>query len=424
MKHKLATIIPTFFISVLATLIVANLGDQQKDIDYQIHNLSAVTHPQWSLAIENLMGPAIVHGNQITAYQNGDEIFPPMLEAIRGAKKTINFETYIYLSGKVADQFVEALTERARAGVKVHMLIDWVGSQKIEEALIDKLKAGGVQVEWYHKIAWYTISRFNNRTHRKILVVDGKIGFTGGVGIADDWLGDARNEKEWRDTHFKVTGPVVGQLQAAFADNWITVAPEVQHDETYFPKIEPSGASEAQMFKSSPREGAASAQLLYILSIAAAKKSIHIATAYFVPGDLAIKALVDAQKRGVNVEIIVPGEHIDSQLVHYASRHRFEELLRAGIKIYEYQPTMFHCKIMVIDEAWSSVGSTNFDDRSFRLNSEANLNILDEKFAKEQIAVFEQDKSKAKLITLDDWENRSFGEKILGWCANLFKTQI
>jgi cardiolipin synthase len=347
-----------------------------------------------------------------------------MLAAVRSANRSITFETYIYWSGKIGREFSEALAERSQAGVRVHVLLDWVGSKQLDQSAIDRMIESGVEVEKYRPLRWYNLSRVNSRTHRKILVVDGKFGFIGGVGIADLWLGHAQDPKHWRDTHFQVEGPVVAHLQAAFADNWTKTHANVLNEEHYFPELTKAGELCAQVFMSSPREGGDSARLMYLLSIAAARQRILIANSYFVPDDLCVRRLVEAKSHGVNVEIIVPGKYIDTKVTRRASRSRWEPLLEAGVAIYEYQPTMFHCKVMVVDDCWTSVGSTNFDNRSFRLNDEANLNVLDKEFAEEQAAIFEQDKQRCRRIALEEWQRRPWREKMVEWLAGLLRSQV
>jgi cardiolipin synthase len=254
--------------------------------------------------------------------------------------------------------------------------------------------------------------------------VDGVIGFTGGVGIADKWLGNAQDPEHWREAHFRVEGPVVAQMQATFLDNWLKTRGELLHGDDYFPPIAPAGESYAQMFRSSSRGGAESVRLMYLMSIADARRSIRIANSYFVPDDLAVRALADARRRGVSVEIIVPGEHTDTEIVRKASRSLWGELLAAGVEIYEYRPTMYHCKVMVVDESWVSVGSTNFDERSFRLNDEANLNVYDPVFARQQVAIFEQDKAASQRITLEQWAQRPWTERMLEKAAGLLRSQL
>ena len=264
----------------------------------------------------------------------------------------------------------------------------------------------------------------NNRTHRKVLVVDGKLGFTGGVGIADVWAGHAQDPDHWRDTHFRAEGPVVAQMQAVFADNWTKITGVVLHGADYFPTLAKHGDSDAQMFSSSPQGGSESMQLMYLLAITAASRSIHLSSAYFVPDELSMKALVAAAQRGVRVQIITPGEHMDAETVGRASRARWGELLEAGVEIFEYRPTMYHCKVMVVDGLWVSVGSTNFDRRSFALNDEANLNIFDAAFAGRQIEIFQQDVEQSKAITLSEWQRRPLAEKVIEHAASLLSAQL
>jgi cardiolipin synthase len=334
-----------------------------------------------------------------------------MLTAIGGAKKTINFETYIYWSGDVGKRFADALAERARNGVKVNLLVDWVGSQKMDKDMLEQMATSGVEIRKYHPLAWYMLDKLNNRTHRKLLVVDGRVGFTGGVGIADEWSGHAQDPDHWRDTHYRIEGPAVAQMQAAFVDNWTEVSGRILDGGEYFPREEEAGSQVAQLFHSSNEGGAESIHLMYLLAIAAATKSIDLSMAYFVPDDLATGAIVAALKRGVRVRIIVPGRHTDASLVRQASRAKWGPILRAGGQIHEYHPTMFHCKVLVVDGQWTSVGSTNFDNRSFRLNDEANLNVLDAAFAARQLADFQADLAKSRRVTYDEWAARPATEK-------------
>lgn len=410
--------------SIIATVIALNFIPGEKKITTKISEIYGVQDPQFLRSMSQLLGPPLVPGNQVKELINGDEIFPPMLDAIRGAKKTITFETFIYWSGDIGREFADALAERARAGVKVHVLLDWVGSVKMDEQLLEEMKDAGVEILKYHPLRWYHLSRMNNRTHRKLLVVDGKVGFTGGVGIADNWLGNAQDADHWRDSHFRIEGPAVAQMQAAFMDNWIETSGAVLHGEEYFPQFEPVGEHYAQMFKSSSTESSESVRLMYLLSIAAARKSIYIANAYFVPDDLSVETLVRALKRGVKVKILLPGTQIDTESVRRASRARWGKLLEAGAEIYEYRPTMYHCKVMIVDDVWVSVGSTNFDSRSFRLNDEANLNIYDHGFAARQIDIFEDDLKKSTRITYDAWRKRPLGEKIIENLAALLRSQL
>lgn len=410
--------------SILATIIALNFTSGEKKIDKRISELYPVSSPQFTRAMGNLLGPPLVSGNRVQALYNGDQIFPSMLEAIRAAHHSIDFETYIYWSGDIGKKFADALAERARAGVKVHLLTDWVGSEKMDAALQKTMEDAGVQMRKYHPLSWYNLARINHRTHRKLLVVDGRVGFTGGVGIADNWLGHAQDENHWRDSHFKIEGPAVAHMQAAFMDNWIKTTGEVLHGDDYFPALEKVGGQSAQVFRSSPAEGAESMRLMYLMSVAAARKHIYIANAYFVPDDLALTMLTRALKRGVKISILMPGKHTDAGSVRGASRARWGPLLEAGAELYEYEPTMYHCKVMVVDGLWTSVGSTNFDSRSFRLNDEANLNVYDAAFAEQQITTFEQDLKHARRISYEEWKNRPWTEKALEHGAALFRSQL
>jgi cardiolipin synthase len=396
----------------------------EKEIRLPVRSSYAVEDAQFQRSMSTLLGPALVPGNRVDTLLDGDQIFPAMLEAIRNARRTITFETYIYWSGNVGKEFADALSERARAGVKVHILVDWVGSQKMEAALLERMQGSGAQIYKYHPPRWYNVNRLNNRTHRKILVVDGRVGFTGGVGIADEWSGHAQDENHWRDTHYRVEGPAVAQFQAAFTDNWLKVSGAVLHGADYFPPIPPAGDLPAQMFMSSTEGGAESMHLMYLLSIAAARKSIDLSMAYFVPDALATEALVAALKRGVRVRILVPGRKTDVALVRSAGRATWGPFLQGGAEIYEYQPTMYHCKVLVVDHAWVSVGSTNFDTRSFRLNDEANLNVFDRDFALRQVHDFENDLKRSRRISYEEWASRPWTMKIEDHFLAIFNSQL
>ena len=417
-------ILVTGFLTSLFWLLWINASTGEKKIKEPFQPDFSVASPEFSRTISLLLGPELIDGNRISSLQNGDQILPAMLDAIRSAKNSITFETYIYWSGNVGKQFADALSEKAKAGVKVHVLVDWAGSSKIDSNFVDEMKRAGVEIERFHPLSWYNLSRINNRTHRKLLVVDGVIGFTGGVGIADKWTGNAQDADHWRDSHYRVEGPAVAEMQAAFIDNWIKVRGCLLMGQHYFPELQPAGSSCAQVFKSSRDEGSESVRLMYLLCLSAARKSIRLAAAYFVPDDLAVDTLIKAKTRGVDIEIITPGPIIDAKIVRRSSRARWGKLLEAGIAIYEFQPTMFHCKVLIVDELWVSVGSTNFDNRSFRLNAEANLNIRDAEFAKEQLQHFENDKTRSKRMTFEAYNHRPVTEKIKEKLSELLRSQL
>jgi cardiolipin synthase len=408
----------------LTTILLLNFATPERRIEHAPTHQHGIADPQFRRELGVLLGPPLLEGNSAAHFENGDEIFPAMLAAIRGAQRSITFETYIYWSGKIGREFAQALSERATAGVKVHVLLDWVGSQKIEEQLLQSMKAAGVQVQMFHPLRWYHLARMNNRTHRKLLIVDGREGFTGGVGIADNWNGHAQDPEHWRDSHYRITGPAVAQLQAAFTDNWIKTTGIVLLGEDYFPELPGTGNASAQVFSSSPQGGADSMVLMYLTAIVSSERTIDLSAAYFVPDELTLQALIDALRRGVRVRIITPGPHIDAKVVKKASHASWGALLEAGAQIYEYQPTMFHCKTFIVDELLVSVGSTNFDSRSFHLNDEANLNVIDHEFAGQTTAVFEADLGRARRVTLQEWRQRPWRERLVERAMDLFSSQL
>ena len=408
-------LVSRFVLAAAITLVLllegCSLGEGKK-VTQEVAPLYSAASPAFRQATGSLLGGNFVAGNNITTLVNGRQIFPAMLSAIRAARKSIDFETYIFWDGEIAKQVADALAERARAGVTVNVILDAQGTSKMGSENLENLRAAGANVVKYHSIVWLDPRRYNNRSHRKLLVIDGKIGFVGGVGVADLWLGDGESPEHWRDNHYKVTGPVVAQLQAVFMDNWLKTKGEVLHGPEYFPPLPATGPYMAQAFKSSPRQGDMDIQLMYLLAIASAKKSLLIENAYFIPDDLMRKELISAAKRGAKVEILVPGEHIDQKAVRAASRKHWPELLKAGIKIYEYQPAMVHVKLMIVDGAFVSVGSGNLDLRSIRLNDEANLNVLNSRFAAQQARLFEMDKRRSREITLEETGKLGFAHPI------------
>ena len=423
-KSLMSIVVAAIALTLLAVFVAVNLTTGEEKVERKVERLYGTSDAQFMRVMGTLLGPPVAGGNRYRVLQNGDEIFPALLGAIGRAERSISFETYIYWSGEIGRRFAAALAERARAGVKVHVLLDWVGSQKMDDALLEEMRRAGVEIHKYHRPRWSDLGRLNNRTHRKLLVVDGRIGFTGGVGIAPQWTGHAQDPAHWRDTHFEIEGPAVAQMQSVFMDNWIKASGDVLHGERYFPPLAAVGDGRAQVFSSSPSGGSESMHLMYLLSIAAATKTIDLSSAYFVPDDLTIHALVAAMQRGVRVRIITPGPIIDSQTVRGASRASWGPLLEAAAEMSEYQPTMFHCKVFTVDGLLVSVGSTNFDNRSFRLNDEANLNIYDADFAAAETAQFEADLKQSKRITLEAWRARPLREKAMEHLASLLSLQL
>lgn len=380
------------------------------------------------LSFANAMGPMtgadFTSGNAIETLVNGDGFFPPMLQAIRDARKTITLETYIWSSGHISNEFIKALSERARAGVKVHALLDGMGGLKLARSDRERLRLAGVELYIYGREHWWQVKpNINHRTHRKLLIVDGKIGFTGGMCIDDRWLGNAHVKDLWRDTQVRVEGPAVRQMQAVFATNWMQTTASLLLGEDYFPKLTEAGGSIAHCYKSGPSEGAQAARLAYLFAIASARKSIDIGNAYFVPDDLAIEMLLEAVARGVRVRVIVPAIN-DSRIGRAASRSRWGRLLAAGVEFYRYQPAMFHSKTMVVDDVLVTIGSANFDNRSFSINDEVALTVLDPKVARENLKIFADDMNKSLRLTREEFEARPFYIKIADHLCGLIRSQL
>lgn len=366
----------------------------------------------------------IVDGNRIELLENGVEIFPPMLEAIRNARETIHFLTYIYWKGEIAVEFATALADAAKRGTQVRVLLDAFGAKRLDERLIDAMKSAGCEVRWFHGVKWYNLRRLNNRTHRKVLVVDGCIGFTGGVGIATEWTGDAEDPEHWRDDHFRITGPIVASLQGGFAENWLDATSDVVAAPRLYPQLEQRGTSRILPILASPRGDLSPVALSYWLAFRTAQTRIDLTTPYFVPDPFLVDAMKDAVARGVQVRILVPGDNTDSKLVRLASLPRYSELIRAGIQIYEYQPTLIHAKAMIVDESISMIGSANFDNRSFELNDEIVLWVDDEEFAALLSESFERDLERTVHITLERFHRIPRRRRALGWLTLLLREQL
>ncbi len=403
-------------IGIVATLavgfLVQNAKIRRHPIRQQFDDAPDAGGDHFLHLMGTMFGPPLIEGNRITRLRNGDEIFPAMLDAVASAEHAITFETFIYWTGDIAERFAGALADRARAGVRVHVLLDDVGCKPMRRELIERMRDAGANIEFYNPPRLGSMSGLNHRTHRKILVVDGRVGFTGGVGIAAEWEGDARTPSEWRDTHFRVEGPVVAQLQAAFMDNWMSEHAEVLEDPRYFPELDRAGGHRAQVFRSSPRGGASSVRLMFQLAIASARQTIDLSTAYFVPDQNAVNALIMAVQRGVRVRVLLPGPHIDKRIVKWASRSRWGALLSHGVEIHRFAPTMLHTKALVVDGVWVTVGSPNFDARSFALNEEVALSVHDDGLARALTEDFEGDLERAERITLEQWRARPLTERV------------
>lgn len=371
-----------------------------------------------------LTGVAFVPGNRVEVLENGDTFYPAMLEAIAQAQVSVTMEQYIIWAGAMADQFAEALAERARSGVCVKVLLDAVGSSPIGERAMAVMKAAGCEIAWYNRIHWYTLERFNNRTHRKSLVVDGCVGFTGGAGIADHWRGTAAGRDEWRDTQVRLDGPAAAGLQTGFATNWLRTTGEVLQGEAYFPHVPAEGSCEVQVINSSPGAGASGAQLAYYLAIVSARRRIDIANPYFVPDEVAVDALVEATARGVQVRVLVTGIHNDNWLARHNSVRLYGALLQGGVKLYEYTPRMLHQKVMIVDACWCSVGTCNFDNRSFAHNEETTVCLCDDALVAVLASAFDDDLASSREVRLEDWQRRGLLTRAQEMVASILQDQV
>ncbi len=373
--------------------------------------------PEFVRELEALAASRVEPHTQIEALPNGVNFYEAELAAIQSAQKSIDWEAYIFSKGEIAQRIVDALTERARAGVEVNLVMDAVGSLTTPKDFFHGLRQAGGHVEWYHPLRWYNWPRANNRTHRELIVIDGKIGFLGGAGVADHWWHGAKHDAPWRDTMFRVTGDAVRSLQSTFVENWLESSGQVLIGEKYFTAAANPDGALAMVVDSSPSQGGSTrARILFQTLIGSAKKSLKITTPYFLPDDSLRKELVRAiQERHVRVQILVPGKHSDHSMTRSSSRGLYGDLLRAGAEIYEYQPAMIHAKIMIVDDLWCVVGSTNMDHRSFGWNDEVNLAALDPALAAKLGASFQEDLSRSHRETLEEWERRPIRERGMEW---------
>jgi len=374
---------------------------------YRLRGEVDVREPSFLRAAEALTGAPVSYGNDAELLINGDEIFPAYLEAIGAAQETVNLLTYAYWRGDIAIEVADTLCEKASAGVECNVILDAVGAAKMDRKLVDGMRDSGVHVCFFRPPKPYAVKRLQHRTHRKLLIVDGTTGFTGGVGIAEEWTGDAQDPDHWRDSHVRVRGPVVRGLQGAFAENWLECTGDVLAGDRYLPEIDQlEDGGPMQVMRSSATIGDTNAEALVYLALAAAKRSIELTSAYFAPRPAFTEALVEAAERDVQLRILVPGSHIDKEFVRTAGRAAYDALIGAGIEIYEYCPTMLHAKTLTVDGSWSSVGSVNFDNRSFQLHDEVTLCVQSEEFAAKLHEAFERDLESSERIDPDAWADR------------------
>jgi len=376
-------------------------------------------------ALEGLLGVPATEGNRIEVLRNGEEIFPAMLEAIDGAEHTIDFLTYVYWSGEIAETFARALAARAKAGVRVRVLLDAVGSAPMDTALVTEMEESGAQVERFRPVSALHLGKVDHRTHRKVLVCDEAVAFTGGVGIADEWKGAARNEHEWRDTHFRVRGPAVDGLRAAFVDNWGEVTGKLfDEDIDRFPLQPGDGRSCVQIVRGASGPGPSDIATLIHALVQLARKRIRITTAYFVPDEETNAMMCDAIGRGLEVQLLLPGPHADKRFVQLAGEHDYAALLEAGVRIWNFQPSMLHAKIMTVDGLMASVGSANLNSRSMSLDEEVNMAVLDPELVAVLDRHFDEDLERSRELDLTDWEERSQMQKLAEKAAGIAGKQF
>ena len=399
--------------TIIIVLVVtgALLALAQDQLTLKIQSQYAVDDPQFAGYSAALLGVHPTGGNTYTVLTNGDQIFPAMLGAINSAQRRIAMETYIFNKGSVGEQFTNAFEAAARRGVMVNLVVDAMGSDKVPQEWQDRMKAAGVKIGRFGQPKWYSLEELNYRTHRKILVVDGHIGFTGGVGLDDQWLGNAENKDHWRDTMVRIEGPAARLMEGAFNENFVETLGPVMPIVDAPPQVPAEPLDSAMVLRSSPTGGSNDLKRLYLLALSAARHSLDICSPYFVTDESTAWALQQARQRGVRVRILVEGDLTDAKPVKYASRQSYQELLDQGIEIYEYQPTMMHTKVIAIDGVWSMFGSANFDNRSLELNDEMNVAVSDRSLAARLLEDFEQDLKSARKLDPAQWRDRSTLEK-------------
>ena len=399
---------------LVAVMVVAGallLAQDPRTI--HVRSAYAVGAPDFPGYLASLVNAPLLRGSHYKVLTNGDEIYPAMIGAIDRARTRIEFETYNFLDGSAATRVADALAAAARRGVDVRVIVDTVGATPPPETLRNGLSDAGVRLVWFNPVGMWTVEATNNRTHRKLLIVDGTVGFTGGAGVADHWLGDARNEEEWRDTQFEITGPVVQALEACFYENWVEAggadAPPIGPAP---PSAPVPGEDVSIVVWSNPTVGVSNVKLLYLYSVDAARQTIDIQSPYFVLDGSVRRALARARERGVKIRVLTDGEHTDTKSVKHASRNEYGDLLAAGDRLFEYQPTMMHTKAMIIDRRWSIFGSANFDNRSLELNDEITIAADDPALAETLSAAFEADLARSKEWTTDEWASRPWHWKL------------
>ena len=383
-------------------------------INYHLSRRTSVHADEFLYTIQSTCQAALHHGNKVDILTNGAEFYPAMLEAIRSATRSVNMECYIFQPGRVADQFIDALSDRARKGVNVTIVVDAIGSFSLWGRPVRRLRNAGCRIESYQRLHWYRWARINNRTHRELLVIDGRIAFAGGAGIADWWMYPQDGRRPWRDTMARIEGPIVAALQGVAAENWLECCGEILTGPEYFPDLDRAGDTTAFVIRSSPSDRATASRVAFQLLMEGADHHVHIATPYFLPDRAFRRALKNIAARGVELSVIVPGRATDQKWVRLASRRMWGQLLESGIRIFEYRETMTHVKVLVVDGLWSVIGTTNVDNRSFEHNDEVNVALRDATVAQRLLDDYQRDLRDSDEVTLDAWRRRPLWEKIVG----------
>jgi cardiolipin synthase len=382
-------------------------------IPYRLHTRLDCATPDFIDSLKHILLSSVHRDSHFEVLTNGAQFYPAMIAAIGKAQHSVNMECYIFRPDDIGRRFMHAMMERARAGVTVTLVVDAIGSFRFGLFAIREMRAAGCRVELYQRLKWYRLARLNNRTHRELLIVDGRVAFVGGAGVGDQWAKGERGKRPWRDTMARVTGPVVSSIQGVFTENWTECCGEILCGSEYFPRLEKCGDTSAILIKSSPSDRATACRVAFQMLIESANRQIRITTPYFLPDASLRAALVASARRGVKIDIIVPGSHTDQRWVRLVSRRKYNELLRAGIRISEYRAGMIHAKVLCVDDLWSMLGTTNFDNRSFEHNDEVNVAIRDEEMAARLTADFAADLQGCEEVTLDTWKRRPWIEKVI-----------
>ncbi|MGE5359982.1 MAG: phospholipase D-like domain-containing protein [Bacteroidales bacterium] len=418
--------VPTSFmvvamIAIVAQAIVLLVALFERGLRYRIDQpeLQDMDEGQFLRTLEAVTDARLSRDTRLDVFTNGEQFYEAELAAIKAAQRAVHLEAYIFQRGQVADRFVQALAERARAGAEIRVVLDGVGSAGTTYRYLSPITEAGGKVAFYHALRFSALPRYNNRTHRELLVVDGATAFVGGAGVADHWLLSTEKRRRWRDTMVRLRGQAVNNLQATFAENWLESSGELLVGEKHFPDCAGNGHSPSLVVMGTPSAGGSTrARVLFQMLLARAKRSIHITTPYFLPDRSICDELAKAVRRGADVRVLVPGQHSDHLLTRSSSRLAYGRLLQRGVRIFEYLPAMVHAKVLLVDGAWSVVGSTNFDNRSFGLNDEVNLAVCDPRFAARLEDDFARDLAQAREVRYDEWKRRGVFARVpelVGW---------